>query len=229
MANPNRLTVDDALGTHEDATQQTDQAEPDDQPDTVDQEMALGVIVDRFPFGSPGDPIPGKVQGLSAFETLQEMHADTPWAPFSSQLEWEVARWAKMRSWTSTAVTELLAIPGVCFFYSQNTTHLIQEIKVVDALGLSFRTVKELNEKIDDELPACPPFQCKEVSFGGECLEFYYRDTIKCIQAIYGDPQFAHDLVFAPERHYTSEERMCRIYNEMHTGDWWWKVQVSKL
>jgi hypothetical protein len=116
MANPNRLTVDDALGTHKDATQQTDQAEPDDQPDTVDQEMALGVIVDRFPFGSLGDPIPGKVQGLSAFETLREMHAGTPWAPFSSQLEWEVARWAKMRSRTSTAVTELLAIPRVCFY-----------------------------------------------------------------------------------------------------------------
>jgi len=52
---------------------------------------------------------------------------------------------------------------------------------------------------------------------------------MKCIQTIYGDPQFTHDLVFAPERHYTSQERTCRVYNEIHTGDWWWKVQVSKL
>jgi hypothetical protein len=97
-------------------------------------------------------------------------------------------------------------------------------MKVVEALGLSFHTVKGLNEKIDDELPTCPPFHCKEVTFGEERLEFYYRDVMKCIRAIYGNPQFAHHLVFAPERHYTSQERTCRIYNELYTGDWWWKV-----
>jgi hypothetical protein len=43
------------------------------------------------------------------------------------------------------------------------------------------------------------------------------------------DPQFADDLVFAPEQHYTSEERTCRVYNEIHTGDWWWTVQVRTL
>jgi hypothetical protein len=126
-----------------------------------------------------------------------------------------------MHSQTSTEVTELLAIPGVRVCYSRNTRHLIQEMKVVEALGLSFHTVKGLNEKINDELPACPPFHCKEVTFGEECLEFYYRDIMKCIRAIYGNPQFAHHLVFAPEQHYTSQERTCRIYNELYTGDWW--------
>jgi hypothetical protein len=106
---------------------------------------------------------------------------------------------------------------------------LTQDIKVVEALGLSFHTIHGLNKMIDDELPARPPFQCKEVSFGGERLEFHYRDVMKCIRAIYGDPQLSQDLVFAPERHFTSEERTCRVYNEMHTGDWWWKVQVSNL
>jgi len=102
-------------------------------------------------------------------------------------------------------------------------------LKVVEALGLSFHTIKELNEKIDKELPASahPPFQRKEVSFGGERLEFYSRDVMKCIGTLYGDPQFAQDLVFAPERHYTSQERTCRIYNEINTGDWWWTVQVK--
>lgn len=52
---------------------------------------------------------------------------------------------------------------------------------------------------------------------------------MQCIQALYGDPRFADHLVFAPERHYTNHERSCRIYNEMHTGDWWWSVQVREL
>ena len=103
-------------------------------------------------------------------------------------------------------------------------------LKVVDKLGLSYRTVNQLNDIIDNKLPGRPPFQCKEFIIGDsndpEHLEFYCRDVVECIRSLYGDPQFAQDLAFAPERHYTSPEHMCRIYNEMHTGDWWWTVQV---
>jgi hypothetical protein len=42
---------------------------------------------------------------------------DSPWAPFDSELDWKVARWVKMRGQTSTAVTELLAIPGVRLYH----------------------------------------------------------------------------------------------------------------
>ena len=35
------------------------------------------------------------------------------WAPFSTRLEWEVARWAKLRGPSSTALSELLQINGV--------------------------------------------------------------------------------------------------------------------
>jgi Plavaka transposase len=82
---------------------------------------------------------------------------------------------------------------------------------------------------IDDELPGRPPFQCKEVTFNNEHLEFYCRDVMQCIRAIYGDPQFAPYLVFAPEHHYTCPERIRHVYNEMYTAKWWWKVQVSEL
>lgn len=100
-------------------------------------------------------------------------------------------------------------------------------VKVVDKLGLSYRTPKELNDIIDKELPGRPPFQCAEFVIGGISLQFYYRDILQCIRTIYGDPEFARDLVFAPERHYTDRERTCRVYSEMHTGEWWWAVQVS--
>jgi hypothetical protein len=99
-------------------------------------------------------------------------------------------------------------------------------VKVVDSLGLSFNTVRELNAIID-RLPGRSTFQCKLVKIGEETLEFYYRDIVECIRLLYGNPSFAQDLAFVPERHYTSHERNCRVYNEMHTGDWWWSVQVS--
>jgi hypothetical protein len=42
--------------------------------------------------------------------------ASNPWAPFSSEIDWKVARWAKLRGAGSTAFSDLLAINGVCFF-----------------------------------------------------------------------------------------------------------------
>jgi hypothetical protein len=67
------------------------------------------------------------------------------------------------------------------------------------------------------------------MDIGKECLEFYYRDAVECIRSLYGDPEFARDLAFAPERHFTSHDRTSRLYNEMYTCDWWWTVQVRSL
>jgi hypothetical protein len=98
--------------------------------------------------------------------------------------------------------------------------------KVIDKLGLSYRTPKELNEIINKELPGRPQFKCQDLTIAGETLQFYFCDILQCIQALYGDPKFAHDLVFAPERHYANHQHTCCVYSEMHTGDWWWSEQV---
>ena len=97
--------------------------------------------------------------------------------------------------------------------------------KVVNKLGLSYNTAKELDHMIDT-LPGQPPFKSQNFTIGGELLTFYFRDVMQCIRALYGDPEFAHELVFVPERHYADPERTCCIYSEIHTGDWWWAVQV---
>lgn len=39
--------------------------------------------------------------------------SDNPYRPFSSKIEWEIARWAKIRGPSSTAFTELMNIEGV--------------------------------------------------------------------------------------------------------------------
>ncbi|KAI9434821.1 hypothetical protein H4582DRAFT_2174356 [Lactarius indigo] len=115
-----------------------------------------------------------------------------------------------MRGPTSSAVTDILAIP-----------------EVVDKLGLSYHTPNELNKIIDGELPGRPQFKCEDMTIAGITLQFYFRDILQCIRTLYGDPEFARDLVFVPERHYTDHERTCRVYSEMHTGNWWWAVQTS--
>ena len=86
--------------------------------------------------------------------------------------------------------------------------------------------MKQLNGFIDNNLPGRPAFQRKELAIGHERLEFYSRGVLDCIRSLFGDPQYAQDLVFAPERHYADNERKSHLYHEMYTCDWWWTTQV---
>ena len=147
------------------------------------------------------------------------------YAPFSSQIDWEFAKWAKLRGPTSTAVTDLLNIPGV-----SPQVYLIlilaqSAIQVHESLGLSYKTSKDLNT-IVDKLPGRPKFKKSEVMVAGEPFDVYHRDILECIQALIGDPEFVGELKLAPERHYTDKDCLNRVYSDAHTGKWWWKVQV---
>jgi hypothetical protein len=82
------------------------------QPD-ADSSDAPTLVVNRFPDGSPGAPIPGSHQGSTVYNSSREAFGASVWAPFRSQCDWEIAHWAKTRGPTSSAVTDLLAIPEV--------------------------------------------------------------------------------------------------------------------
>ncbi|KAH9027327.1 hypothetical protein EDB85DRAFT_2172376 [Lactarius pseudohatsudake] len=71
------------------------------------------LIVETFPLGSPGSPIPGARQGSNVYQSSHELFGSSIWAPFRSQCDWEFTRWAKTRGPTSSAVADLLAIPEV--------------------------------------------------------------------------------------------------------------------
>jgi hypothetical protein len=88
--------------------------------------------------------------------------------------------------------------------------------------------MKQLNSIIDG-LPGHPSFQCQDLFFGNERLQFHFRDVLECICAIYGDPKFMQDLIFTPERHYVDNEQTQQVYSEMNTGDWWWSIQVHHM
>lgn len=100
---------------------------------------------------------------------------------------------------------------------------------MVDNLGLSYQNTRELNRIIDNDLAGPPPFQCRELNIGLERLQFFCRDTLQCIKSLYGDPEFVQDMVFAPVRQYTDDTRASRIIDEMHTGEWWWTLQVCNI
>lgn len=86
--------------------------------------------------------------------------------------------------------------------------------------------MSDINDIVDALPSPRPRFHAEEVVVGGEAYEVYFRDVLECIRSLYGDPEFARHLVFLPERHYADPDHTMRLYHDMHTGKWWWAVQV---
>jgi Plavaka transposase len=107
-------------------------------------------------------------------------------------------------------------------------TLTVSNDKVIEGLGLSYKTAAELNKLIDQKLLDCPSFKRYEVMVGAEVCDIYLRDVVACIKALFIDPDLAQYLVTAPEKHFTygSDERKICMYYDMHTGRWWWVMQV---
>ncbi len=80
---------------------------------------------------------------------------------------------------------------------------------------------------IDQGLPSRPHFYRHDIKIGNETVVMYSRNLMQCIKTLYGNPEFAAHLIHKPERHYCrfgNEHR--RIFHDMHTGLWWWEMQV---
>ncbi|TFY59335.1 hypothetical protein EVJ58_g5848 [Rhodofomes roseus] len=159
--------------------------------------------------GAPLQPDQAPHSGYDSYAEKVDPDAKNPYAPFASRMDWEIARWAKLRGSGSTAFTDLLAIA-----------------EVRELLGLSFKNSDELNKIIDERLPnRRPAFHCFEACVGGERFEMFCRDILECILALYGDPEHASILCITPERHYADADKTLRLYHDLHTGKWWWATQ----
>lgn len=97
-------------GTNGYRSPQTNQIEADD------SDATSTVVVDRFPSGNAGAPIPG----MPCETPWRDTSTDSMWAPFRSQLDWEIAHWVKTRGSSSSSTNCLLAILEVHTFFLSN-------------------------------------------------------------------------------------------------------------
>lgn len=186
-------------------------------------------IVVRYPSTRAGEAVQhAETSGYEAYsKQLGEDNAN-PYAPFKSKMDWDFARWTKLRGPGSTAATELMSMDGVCDFNLQWPLLCSNNTQYQERLGLSYKNTNELNNIIDG-LPSRPKFMHSKITVGDETLDLYHRDILECVRALFGDPEFSPHLVFVPERHYADQNKTQRIYSDLHTGKWWWNTQVSSL
>ena len=80
----------------------------------AEEEFRKVPVVVPFPSTKAEAPIVND-HAVPEYDSYQKdlNNQDNHWALFSSQLDWEVARWAKLCGPSSTAFTELLKIDGV--------------------------------------------------------------------------------------------------------------------
>ncbi|KAJ7239445.1 hypothetical protein C8J57DRAFT_1727328 [Mycena rebaudengoi] len=58
-----------------------------------------------------------------------------------------------------------------------------------------------------------------------EEVEFWKRDPVECIKELMGNAAFREQMRYAPQKVYRDAEGKRREFDEMWTGDWWWKLQ----
>ena len=57
--------------------------------------------------------------------------------------------------------------------------------------------------------------------------ELWVRDPVECIRELIGNPAFHDYLAYDCQQVFADKEGDTRRYDEMWTGEWWWKTQVS--
>jgi hypothetical protein len=84
-----------------------------------------------------------------------------------------------------------------------------------------------------DQLRHGPVWESHEVNIkvGAEMCKQYFigRDIVQIVRELIGDPELEEDMVYAPQKHWSSEDRKVQVYSEMWTARWWWRQQVSIL
>ncbi|KAG8726659.1 hypothetical protein FRC11_014747, partial [Ceratobasidium sp. 423] len=54
----------------------------------------------------------------------------------------------------------------------------------------------------------------------------FARPLLDIIRDLIGNPRFKDHMRYSPERHYTTKAQRHRVYGEMWSAEWWWRMQL---
>ena len=71
-------------------------------------------VKELFPGRRAGEVLSEGIPTMKEYENNLGGPTSNPYSPFNSEIDWEVAKWARLRGPSATSFTELLQINGVC-------------------------------------------------------------------------------------------------------------------
>ncbi|TAQ90574.1 hypothetical protein B7494_g1099 [Chlorociboria aeruginascens] len=171
----------------------------------------------------PGQPVP--LEDIKTQEKIPlrpKIQADNPWYPFASRHDWDLMSWfAKDRTskqsieeWFKNPLfaTSAYNIPGAMKSYNDM-------MKLIYQIPYGIQRNDEWHER---------PIEFRSQIQGGkpELHMIRYRPIQYCLEFLLGHKPFAADLVWGPvQKSYGPDGD--RVYDEMHTGTWWWDTQAK--
>jgi hypothetical protein len=192
-------------------------ARSDDEIDDDDTEITIPITDETsqartLPFEGAGIPLPDIHYDLDDDEI-------DPFRPFNSEREYQLARWAVKHHITQAAANDLMAIPGIDSLTSATSAYTLFK-GINGAVGLLERN----------------PWKRKLVSFDtskdpktlpeSAMSAFWYRNPVSCIEFLMQQPAYREEMVYGPIKEFNAAGE--RMYSEINSGDWWWRMQVSK-
>ncbi|KAI0069812.1 hypothetical protein K474DRAFT_1687663 [Panus rudis PR-1116 ss-1] len=157
------------------------------------------------------------VQGDHTMQDGLDVNDNTArWAPFASKDEWELASWLH-RSAGHNRIEEFLKSP------------------LIQGCDLSVTSKYKFFQAVD-QLPRAHSWIFDQVTLKGdhlgeddepmsETVDIWRRDPVECIKEIIGNPAFRDAMDYSPKHLFEDIEGKSRIFEEMSTGDWWWRTQ----
>ncbi|QRV78328.1 helix loop helix DNA-binding domain protein [Ceratobasidium sp. AG-Ba] len=103
---------------------------------------------------------------------------------------------------------EFFSLPRTRGWFCKNLTEFEQEVNRLPRGPRWYRETILVTGDQDDEI-----------------LDLWKRDIVEMIKMLLRDPRFIPHTRYAPERHYRSETKQDRVYDEMWSGRWWWRMQ----
>ena len=150
--------------------------------------------------------------------------------PFAGPKDFVLARYFVRNNITQAAVNEY-------FNAGLGRAPILDAISDRDTAfeAITFKSWHDLKKKM--EVLAADSTICNldwnrgTVSYGalsrnkGKAVSYLYRDITGCVQFLLEQPCFEQDLTFEAVREFNEDGE--RVYGELNSGDWWWRVQVS--
>ncbi|KAH9893250.1 hypothetical protein C8Q73DRAFT_761055 [Cubamyces lactineus] len=145
---------------------------------------------------------------------------ESPWAPFESEEEWELARWLVTSGLTQSSIERYLKLKITRERTKPSFESNYMFFKKIDALpgGQTSWTV-EVFEAVGDRVG-------EDGKPRTERVELWKRDIVDCVRELMGNPLFRDAIRYAPERQYADAEGKTRIYGNAWTANWWWDIQL---
>ncbi|KAG9088048.1 hypothetical protein FRC06_002250, partial [Ceratobasidium sp. 370] len=155
----------------------------------------------------------GQTRWEAECEKNNEHRDGNPFGMWASKDEWEVVKWLATTKVSQSSTNELLK--------TERTLNLVWYRDT----EYSFKNAKSLFRKIEKEMGSFrgPKWNAEDVVLPGvphDKATLFYRKLDECADSMFGRPQFAGKMTFAPEIHYDLDETT-RLYDNPWTVDDW--------